>query len=652
MEMNYLVKLYLLFTFSFFSLLANANDDPLAAAFGALPDLKQMIVSPNGEKLAFLQKTNDAYAIVVQHLNDGAAEPFFFRINEGQIGGLRWLNNKRVMFYVYAPKYNGIVRRWFTYFSSALLNAENGDVVFPFAESRLVHDVRGMELIHNLPENDNHVLVTTVSRASVDSSYEEALLLLNVMTGEAHQLYKVESPEGTSVSWVLNHKGDFFGYQIFDSEEQSWQTFLRVGTSELFAEISLDHNLKRKIPKIYAVNNEYAYARIRSEYGVAGLGLIPLTNLQADPTVISEFDKFDNDFYRDQHTGQLIGVRVTRDVLEYDFFADEQLNLIYRSLKATFGDSEVDLLSYTADRELFTVRVSGSGYSPTYFLYDHDAKQLSFLGEEFPNVDPAVLGSTEAFEFTASNGMEVSGYLTLPAKTDTPPELLVLPHGGPHVRDTAEFDWLRDYFVANGFAVYQPNFRGSSGYGYHFQQAGYGQWGRAMQQDVYDGTRAVLNSGKVASQKPCILGHSYGGYVAMMAAVEAQGLFRCAISSAGVSSIPQLILLASIDNQNNRDWDEDEYAQEFYSGEITKDKLASISPHLLASEETLPLLLLHGKLDTVVRYKHSERMFAKLRNLGHKQVYLLTAPGADHWFGETETRQILLSDALYFINNH
>lgn len=641
----------LLLTIAIFNTHAN---EPLVDAFGSLPDVKQMKVSPIGNQLAYLQQSKDSYALVVQDLNNQSTKPIVFATNDGQIRRLRWVNDNHILFSVTVPYFHKPAQMWHTLFRSGILNATTGKAIFPFDSPRYLYNIEGMRVEHMLPNDSNHILVSNFYSSGFNAPRSEGLFKLNVVTGDTDLIRSAFKPDGNGVSWIVIDSGDFIGYQTYDDNNQNWQTFWRQSDGNGFDEVDLNKELPFDMPLVLGVKDELAYIHSRDENGMKGLYSVPMNALQSKPTKVLAFEGFDldNSYYQDHHTGAFIGATVIRDTLEQHFIFDKEMATIYASLQATFGETQIEILSYSKDRNTITFHVSGNEFAPAYYLYDRKGQQISALGSEYPNIQPMHAGTTMPFDIQASDELTIPGYLSLPKKLDTLPELLVIPHGGPSNRDDAAFFWLRDFFVANGFAVYQPNFRGSTGYGSQFQNAGYGQWGRRMQQDVYEGTRAVMASGKVAAKKPCVLGHSYGGYVAMMAAVQGQEVFRCAVSSAGISNIKQKITVDGIVYSRNDGWNEDDFAQQFYEGEITKSTLASISPHLLADENTLPLLMFHGKRDTRVRYKQSERMYARLQNIGKKNMFLLPAPGADHWFTQTETRKVLLSDALYFIQTN
>ena len=166
-------------------------------------------------------------------------------------------------------------------------------------------------------------------------------------------------------------------------------------------------------------------------------------------------------------------------------------------------------------RNRFLLHVSGPRDPGGYYCYDRGAKQLQTLGLEQPAIDPKRLAPIEAVRVKTRDGAEIDAYLTTPL-TKSPAPLVVLPHGGPEVRDQVKYDLWVQALAARGWWVLQPNFRGSGGYGRAFASAGWGHWGDLMQADVEDAVDQVVASHKLDPRRVAIMGGSYGGYAALM----------------------------------------------------------------------------------------------------------------------------------------
>jgi len=182
------------------------------------------------------------------------------------------------------------------------------------------------------------------------------------------------------------------------------------------------------------------------------------------------------------------------------------------------------------------VFTNGGDDSGTYWLVDIAKHSAVPLGYQYPTINAEDVGPVRMVDWKAADGLALRGVLTLPpgrAAKNLP--LVVLPHGGPEARDYPTFDWWAQAFASRGYAVFQPNFRGSDGYGVAIRNAGFGQWGRKMQTDISDGVAELAKQGIVDPKRACIVGGSYGGYAAEAGVTVQHGLYRCAVSMAGVS---------------------------------------------------------------------------------------------------------------------
>ena len=242
----------------------------------------------------------------------------------------------------------------------------------------------------------------------------------------------------------------------------------------------------------------------------------------------------------------------------------------------------------------------------------------------------------------------MEGVLTLPpsgAAKALP--AVVLPHGGPFgVNDTAGFDWIAQAFASRGYAVFQPNFRGSGGYGAAFQAAGHGEWGRKMQTDISDGLAELVKQGIVDPKRVCIVGASYGGYAALAGVTLQQGLYRCAVSYAGIGDVARMV----DDDASATNYDPIMVRNLKEEIGIGRD-LKAVSPMRFVDKVSVPVLLIHGTNDTVVPFSQSSRMADALRQAG-KTVDLVTLPSEDHWLSRSETRLAMLQATVDFVVKH
>jgi dienelactone hydrolase len=335
------------------------------------------------------------------------------------------------------------------------------------------------------------------------------------------------------------------------------------------------------------------------------------------------------------------------DDLRYTFFAANDQATWAAVLRAYKGNL-VGFSGMSDDHRKFLLRVDSPTEGPAYALVDMDTKRGDWIGDEYPALKPEDIGPKQAIAFKAADGLELTGYLTLPhGSSGTGLPLVVFPHGGPAVRDGPGFDWWAQAMASRGYAVLQVNYRGSWGFGWDHMAAGFGQWGRKMQTDLSDGVRYLAGRGIIDPHRVCIVGASYGGYAALAGATLDPGVYRCAVSVAGPSDLRRMV-----SDDKNDEGDQGVGIERYwlrYMG--PRNTLDDISPAKLADKVTIPILLIHGKDDTVVPYLQSQIMADALRKAG-KPVEFVTLSKEDHWLSHRDTRLEMLRAATAFVEKN
>jgi dipeptidyl aminopeptidase/acylaminoacyl peptidase len=351
----------------------------------------------------------------------------------------------------------------------------------------------------------------------------------------------------------------------------------------------------------------------------------------------------------DRTTGLWAGETFEADDAEASkLFAPEQEKKLRGALKA-FPGYIPHLVSYSSDFNRMIVFTEGGDDSGTYWIVDIGKHSANTLGEAYPTVASPDVGPVRWVDYKAADGLAMRGVLTLPpgrAAKNLP--LVVMPHGGPEAHDTLGFDYFAQVFAARGYAVWQPNFRGSSGSGNAFRDAGFGQWGRKMQTDISDGVAELARQGMIDPKRACIVGWSYGGYAALAGVTVQNGLYRCAASYGGIADPARMLRTENeaagyASNLATRYWSK-------FMGAKSEDDgtLAEISPVRLADHADAPVLLMHGKDDTVVLLDQSQAMERALRRAG-KPVELVVFPGTDHWLLEEPSRVAMIKAMVDFV---
>ncbi|HEY1752818.1 MAG TPA: S9 family peptidase [Caulobacteraceae bacterium] len=345
-------------------------------------------------------------------------------------------------------------------------------------------------------------------------------------------------------------------------------------------------------------------------------------------------------------TGLLLGAAST-DQRTIQMF-DPKLQGRYDAVRKAFPGETVGFVSASDNFGQLVVRTTGPGDSGTYFFVDLTAGKANAVGWNYPTILQGDVAEVREVNYKAADGLEIEGLLTLPpGRPAKNLPLVVMPHGGPEDRDYAGFDWWAQAFASRGYAVFQPNFRGSDGFGKAFRDAGFGQWGRKMQTDISDGVDALAKQGLVDPKRACIAGISYGGYAALAGVTVQQGLYRCAVSIGGIGNLNDLMKWDQLRTGEQSETMRIE-KQMMGVGSIGDPSVAAYSPQRLAAKADAPILLMYGADDTVVDPKQSLDMAGALKSAG-KPVQLVALPGEDHWLSRQTGRIAVVKASVDFV---
>lgn len=352
-------------------------------------------------------------------------------------------------------------------------------------------------------------------------------------------------------------------------------------------------------------------------------------------------------------TYRLIGATRMSDMGPVYAFADPAARTLWENVQRSFAGKAPQLVSWSDDFRkavVFTDSVKDAG---SYFIADLDAGKLIAAGSAYTGISADKVASVQYISYAAGDGLEIHGFLTTPPGITDPKNLplVVLPHGGPAYNDGMGFDWWSQAIASRGYAVLQPNFRGSTGYGDAFMEAGYGEWGRKMQTDLSDGVRYLASQGLIDPKKVCIVGASYGGYAALAGPTLDRGVYRCAVSVAGVSDL-RLMVQREANIYGRRENLAVRYWNRFMGADGLGDRsLDDRSPAKLAAQADAPILLIHGRDDSVVQIEQS-RIMADALKKASKPYEFIELNGEDHWLSRTETRQRMLTETMRFLLAH
>ncbi len=358
---------------------------------------------------------------------------------------------------------------------------------------------------------------------------------------------------------------------------------------------------------------------------------------------------------RDRANHLTIGFRIGA-YIDDAYFIDHATEAKWLGVQAAFPGEKVSLASYDDGLDRWVVEVEGPHDSGRYFLVDLAKSTATPLGEIHPQIKPGQVGAFSWFDYQARDGTPLRGVLTLPPGRDPRNlPLVMLPHGGPGngSYDAPHFDPWAQAIASRGYAVFQPDFRGSGGLGRSFERVGWGQWGRLMETDVSDAIPALAAKGIIDPKRACIVGWSYGGYATLAGVTVQHGLYRCAAAGGAVSDLNGMMWWTEHRSNDKLDpamryW---EKAMGLKGASDPAGKL--YSPAKLASQADAPILLIHGKDDTVVPFQQAVEMQNALL-AAHKSVELVVLPTSDHWVlsGSQANSQAMLTAMVGFLEKY
>ncbi|MET0336953.1 MAG: S9 family peptidase [Caulobacter sp.] len=607
-------------------------------AYGRLPKIEDVNISPDGKRYAVSGTNGEQRLLIVRRVED---DKLVIAIGAGsqKIRDVRWAGSDHLI--VTTSQTTSVMdvvgdrREWMT---SLVLNVAKSR-----AGPLLAKKERSMNVVMRLPEVrfiKNRPFVYAEGIHFLDDAGVLSVFRHDLANGKVDLL---QAADRTIDDWEISPTGVPFAKSLYEQQSGQWSLRLLGPEGWTPVETSISPygspgiaGLGRQGASVvtWAPKNENGDVVLR-EYSLSGSVDLP--------------QSFDELIFDPETSALIGGYELVGEAGRHTFFNPAD-TAAWNTASEIYKGRAVRLVSWSASRRQIIALVEDPAAGPAYALVDLDSGSNRLIGAIYPELSPGDVSEVRHIAYKAADGLELTGYLTLPRGKDSKNlPLIVLPHGGPAARDTPGFDWWSQALAARGYAVLQPNFRGSDGFGRKFLEAGFGEWGRKMQTDLSDGVRNLASKGLIDPKRVCIVGASYGGYAALAGTTIEKGVYRCAVSVAGVSDLKQMVTQtprvygSSSRNARTRYW------LRFWGVDDRRSPdLAAISPALQAAKADAPILLIHGKDDTVVPYEQTRLMADALTKAG-KKVEVVTLNGEDHWLSRGDTRLQMLQAATAFL---
>lgn len=630
---------------------AHSQEAPPVEAYGDLPAVRNMTISPDGQHLAFIKREQGRDLLTVAKVGGGILGAV--EVKDFEARGVDWAGKKHAILLGTDMTYDDRIGE-FRFAGAIAYNIESKKTAQLLSRGRdLAPKASSGTTISHIFEGEGKVLMPATQKSG-----SRAMFRVNLDNGSGTKVYNLSDKR------VLLDDAGNIAFEIDrDDTRNFYEVKRRVGDS--FEVIWREDNVKEDdwditYPKVRVIGYNHDASRLlvwydeeRNAYSIPTIKAMTFSGEIEDAG-------FENPYEAEQIAGtiqngkgNIIGLQYEGITPLYEFF-DEALQQTVWSAQAAFPDSAVRVASASDDFSKIVFNVSGGGAAGDYYLLDRTRGSLSPIGSSRPNISKDQIGFVEIIEYEARDGLRIPALLTWPAGVepgtgkDLP--LVVLPHGGPEAHDELSFDWMAQMPASRGMLVIQPQFRGSDGFGREFRDMGRGRWGKEMQDDVTDAAEFLIEQGYADPDRVCIFGWSYGGYAALAGAAFTPDLYKCVVAGAGVSDLPGMLFW------EGRETGFQSPVVAYWNRVIgdrreDRDKLKNISPANFADKVSAPVLLIHGDDDDVVPIEQSETMMKALQRAG-KPVEMIELKDEDHWMSTGEGRMKTATAVEKFLTEH
>ena len=618
-----------------------ADVKPPIESFFKLAQYAAMAISPDGARIAALAPVNGRQNLVVLDLQHRKAVPLT-QLDNKDIVGFSWLSAKRLLVRtgslgarvddargggLYAVDVDGGNERRV---------AEGGDEL---AFGGIQTTFRNLVIVRHMPNSEEVIAAETL--------YEEhkatpgALFRIDTRTNRRTLISGIKPDSGDYESWVVDNKGVARAFVATSKSrvriwyhanaDAPWQKLDEYSalSPEQWAPLAVADDDRTLYTSSWRGRDKAAIVRYDPEK--KAFGEVVAAHPQVDLANLV------------QTSSAVVGVAYDADRAGVAWF-DERLAAVQAAIDKALPNG-VNVLTWSDDRQRFVI-TSYSDLSPgSFYHFDRATGKLEWLADRMPWIDPKAMSPMTPVRYKARDGLEIPAYLTIPrGSSGKNLPLVAVIHGGPWVEgDEWRFDREVQFLASRGYAVLQPNYRGTTRYGWKHFSSSFKQWGLTMQDDITDGVQWAVEQGIADAKRVCIYGGSYGGYATMMGLAKTPDLYKCGVNYVGVTDL-DLFLGATWSDFAYSPGLNNEMKDMFGDASTDRERLKATSPVELASRIKAPVFMAYGASDVRVVPEHGFRMKAALEKTGQKPQWMI-AEGEGHGYRDLKN-QVMFYGAM------
>ncbi|WP_164503616.1 alpha/beta hydrolase family protein [Pleionea sediminis] len=640
--MNKIYSIFISLVVGLSSLPVFSSSKDLLSDYFSEPKYHTVKLSPDGQHIGLVRQGEEQKELIVVDANTmKAVNQIYFESND-EVANFYWANNSRLLIKIDSPLKRRQYKGYYGELYAIDHDKSEGRFVFGLRsvitrrgikgianENTLDENLAHARILSLLPDDPKHILIRTDNYFEDDTWVKK----LNVYNGKVETLAQLEGEVGEMdydhsdnelwhKHWSFDDKRLIF--ERFDFKEESWKTFQLE---------NFDHDVR-----LIGYSSKAGGLLIRGYCGEPTQGICLFKPEKRSITSVFHHPELDIDWTRIEG-GKVVAARYQSDYPEWQFFDNEsEWNILVSQLQQQFKSTRIDLAGWEKDSQRNLVMVEGDVSPLTWYLFDSKAKKLQFVAA---SRDAKGL-PMYSFDFKADDGLPIQGYLTLPKveKAQQLPAILLV-HGGPiGVRDEWGFNPEVQYLASLGYAVVQINYRGSTGKGRPFKEAGYGEWGRNIQSDIHSGLQHLVEQAIIDPKRVCIMGASFGAYSAIANSLSHSDSYQCSIAFSGVYDLNEHYETRAPVAKRQYD---------LIMGNKKTRKQHSINKRV--KQLKVPVLLAHGTKDRITDIEQLEIIEDELKD-SDVEFEVFQLEGEGHYYYNPESRINFYKRVTKFLEKH